>query len=159
MNFLWSVLWGTGDRGPADTNGRTPTDVVIDYLTSVHDWEVRSQELFDGQADDDARIAVLDQIQAERAAILKRLGTHRAAATNTTAAFGTPPSRDPTRASVVSVQTSGGDRCLVVTEESFGPETWAKHRYEYALQLVAGAWRLNSRTSFAAGDKRIRGLL
>ena len=147
------------DRDPADMSGRTPVDVVVDYLTSVHDWEVRSSELVDAQADDAGVIAVLDQIKAEKAAILERLGTLRAVATNTTAAFGTPPSRDPAKTRVIGVEARGPHRSLVVTEESFAPETWAKHRYEYALERVAGEWRLNSRTSIDDEGKRIRGLL
>ena len=131
----------------------------MDYLASVHDWEIRSSRSFDAQHDDAGRVAVVDPIKAEKAAILQRLATPRGAATNTTVAFGTPATRDPMKTRLLSVETGKRDRALVVTEERSGPLPWEKQRYEYALQRVGGEWRINSRTSLDSDGKRIRGLL
>lgn len=139
----------------------------MEYVQARHDWERRAVKasnvpLSPFQPSMQPDPLVEQEIRSDLRAIRERYLTPRALATNTTVSFGTEPEFNPDGLTVLRVEERDRRRVRVTTAEfPHGSQQYGlpAFEFEYALVLVEGRWRLNSRTTKDRDGHTIRGLL
>lgn len=164
------------EDGPSDRNGRTPGQVVREFLALRREWDTSTAEHVTGwtrgEPTDPHRFDALDQEELERAwSVLQRLREEwctvaAVARLHSHASFGTASEFNPDDLVVLGLDRVSDQEVKLRTREF--PYAQYPHveddvvlatKYDYVIRVVDGAWRLDQRSTAGMGTEVIRDLL
>jgi hypothetical protein len=123
-------------------DGRTPTHVLMDYLSDMRDFELWASSVAPVDSGDFYDERDFAPLAARLNQIRSRHCTPRAQQVWASAlSFASPPENDPASTEIVAVTMTSAGRVRIATAETNQNLTETK---EYSLQRVRGEWRLNS---------------
>jgi hypothetical protein len=143
--------------GPADRNGRTPAQVVREYVALRREWDLSTAEratgLKRGDSFDPERLIDFDQDAVEAAWLdLDRLRQQWCtpavvARLDRRASFGNSSEFNPDGLVILGVGQASDDEVRLRTREYPFHDAGRPTDYDYRVRLVDGEWRLEDRAA------------
>jgi hypothetical protein len=127
----------------------SPEQVVADFISAMHQWELRAQRLQRSSRDRPDPSEYRREVTAALAQLAGGFcSAEQVAGLTAASAFSSPPQYDLTHEKIVGTGSQKTGSVFVETEQR---AVLGSGRYRYLLEQQAGRWLITERMTFAGG--------